>query len=123
MLDLFVALLLFFVFVFLPIRWFYKKSKKFYNSWSSEEKLAFWSGFFSAGKRSSSRYDHNDDGGNYVIQYRSRGTGWIDGPGSNSERIAESMFDSFLENDPRGSKRCRLVEKKNGRVVSVISTN
>lgn len=60
--------------------------------------------------------------GEYVIQYRS-GSTWIDGPGSNNERVAENMFDQFLANDPRGSKRCRLVYKVNGRVQSVVSVN
>ena len=69
-----------------------------------------------SGSSSSSSY------GEYVIQYRS-GSTWIDGPGSNNERVAESMFDQFLENDPRGSKRCRLVYKVDGRVQSVLSTN
>lgn len=60
--------------------------------------------------------------GEFRIQYRQRGT-WIDGPGSNDERVAESMFDSFLENDPRGGSRCRLVRKVNGRVEQVLSSN
>ena len=74
------------------------------------------------GGSSSRSYDSDDEYGSYVIQYRS-GSTWIDGPGSNDERVAESMFDRFLENDPRGSKRCRLVYKVNGRVQSVLSTN
>lgn len=60
--------------------------------------------------------------GNYVIQYR-RGGSWIDGPGSNDERTAESMFDQFLNNDPRAENRCRLVYKVNGRVKSVLGSN
>ena len=68
-----------------------------------------------------SNYDENNYG-KYVIQYRSGGS-WVDGPGSNNERIAESMFDSFCENDPRASKRCRLVYKVSGHVKSVLSTN
>lgn len=60
--------------------------------------------------------------GNYVIQYR-RGGSWIDGPRSNDERTAESMFDQFLNNDPRSENRCRLVYKVNGRVKSVLGSN
>lgn len=70
----------------------------------------------------SSKSSSSGSYGEYVIQYRS-GSTWIDGPGSNNERVAESMFDQFLANDPRGSKRCRLVYKVNGRVQSVMSTN
>ena len=65
---------------------------------------------------------YGSDDEEYVIQYRS-GSSWVDGPGSNNERIAESMFDQFLNNDPRSSRRCRLVHKVNGRVQSVLSTN
>lgn len=68
------------------------------------------------GSSSSSSY------GEYIIQYR-RGSVWIDGPGSNDERVAESMFDQFLDNDPRSNNRCRLVHKVNGKVQSVLSTN
>jgi hypothetical protein len=71
--------------------------------------------------RKSSR-SSDDSYGNYVIQYRRHGS-WIDGPGSNSESIAESMFDNFVANDPRGENRCRLVYKVNGRVEQVLSTN
>jgi hypothetical protein len=71
--------------------------------------------------RKSSR-SSDDSYGNYVIQYRRHGS-WIDGPGSNSESIAESMFDNFVANDPRGENRCRLVYKVNGRVQQVLSTN
>lgn len=70
---------------------------------------------------SRSRYSSYSDE-EYVIQYR-RGSSWIDGPGSNDERVAESMFDQFLDNDPRSFNRCRLVHKINGRVQSVLSTN
>lgn len=69
---------------------------------------------------SSSSYGSDDE--EYVIQYR-RGRTWIDGPGSNDERTAESMFDQFLDTDPRAENRCRLVYKVNGRVQSVLSTN
>jgi hypothetical protein len=60
--------------------------------------------------------------GDFRIQYRRHGT-WIDGPGSNNEAIAESMFDNFVNNDPRGQNRCRLVRVVNGRVEQVVSTN
>ena len=71
-----------------------------------------------------SRSSEREEYGSYVIQYRdSVGGSWIDGPGSNDERIAESMFDRFIRNDPRGDRRCRLVYKVNGRVKSVLSTN
>lgn len=89
----------------------------------SEQKQQFLEGFINGllndknGNTSSS-----DDYGSYVIQYRS-GSTWVDGPGSNDERIAESMFDRFLENDPRSSRRCRLVYKVNGRVKQVLGTN
>lgn len=69
-----------------------------------------------SGSYSSSSY------GEYVIQYRS-GSTWIDGPGSNNERVAESMFDQFITNDSRSNNRCRLVYKVNGRVQFVVSTN
>lgn len=68
------------------------------------------------------RNSYGSDDEEYVIQYR-RGSSWIDGPASNDERVAESMFDQFLNNDPRSSNRCRLVHKVNGRVQSVLSTN
>jgi hypothetical protein len=71
--------------------------------------------------RFNSSNDH-DDSGDFRIQYRRHGT-WIDGPGSNSERVAETMFDNFVANDPRGENRCRLVRKVNGRVDRVLSTN
>lgn len=77
---------------------------------------------YSSGSSSSRSSKPKQEYGSYVIQYRS-GSTWIDGPGSNDERVAESMFDRFLESDPRGSKRCRLVYKVNGRVQSVLSTN
>lgn len=70
----------------------------------------------------SSKSKQQEEYGSYVIQYRS-GSTWIDGPGSNDERVAESMFDRFIETDPRGSTRARLVYKVNGRVKSVLSTN
>jgi len=70
--------------------------------------------------RNRSLYGSDDE--EYVIQYR-RGSTWIDGPGSNDERVAESMFDQFLDNDPRAENRCRLVHKVDGRVQSVLSTN
>jgi hypothetical protein len=73
-------------------------------------------------RRSSSRSRETKEYGSYVIQYRRHGS-WIDGPGSNDERTAESMFDRFISNDPRGSDRCRLVYKVNGRVQQVLSTN
>lgn len=66
----------------------------------------------------------NIEYGSYVIQYRnSVGGSWIDGPGSNDERTAETMFDSFIQNDPRGNRRCRLVYKVKGKIKSVLSTN
>ena len=77
------------------------------------------SGFLSSRSRGSSS---DDEYGSYVIQYRRHGS-WIDGPGSNSESVAESMFDNFVANDPRGENRCRLVYKVNGRVQQVLSTN
>lgn len=94
------------------------------TDWSDPEtKRQFLIGFLGAfGKGSGSSSSSRSSYGEYVIQYRS-GSTWIDGPGSNNERVAESMFDRFLENDPRGSKRCRLVYKMNGRVQSVLSTN
>jgi hypothetical protein len=67
-------------------------------------------------------FGSSDGGGDFRIQYRRRGT-WVDGPGSNNERIAETMFDNFVANDPRGENRCRLVRKVNGRVDQVLSTN
>lgn len=76
----------------------------------------------SSGSGSYRRSSYGSDSEEYVIQYR-RGSTWIDGPGSNDERVAESMFDQFLDNDPRSSNRCRLVHKVNGRVQSVLSTN
>jgi len=64
-----------------------------------------------------SRSSEREEYGSYVIQYRdSVGGSWIDGPGSNDERIAESMFDRFIRNDPRGDRRCRLVYKVNGKI-------
>jgi len=77
------------------------------------------SGLFSSRSRNSSS---DGDYGNYVIQYRRHGS-WIDGPGSNNERVAESMFDNFVSNDPRSENRCRLVYKVDGRVQQVLSTN
>ena len=92
------------------------------GDWKDPEfQRAFFEGLFNRRGGSSSR-SYDEEYGSYVIQYRS-GSTWIDGPGSNDERVAESMFDRFLENDPRGSKRCRLVYKVNGRVRSVLSTN
>ena len=96
------------------LKWFYYQMK------DPEFREGFFRGM-SGSKSSDSDYDE-DDYGKYVIQYRS-GSTWVDGPGSNNERTADNMFDSFLENDPRASKRCRLVYKVNGRVRSVISTN
>ena len=96
-------------------------------NWSDPQvRSAFISGFISglsgkSSQRYSGSYD-SDDYGSYVIQYRRHGS-WIDGPGSNEERVAESMFDQFLANDPRAVNRCRLVYKVNGRVKSVLSTN
>jgi hypothetical protein len=84
---------------------------------------AFLEGLFgsSSGGGSSST---NDSYGSYVIQYRDQvGGSWIDGPGSNDERVAESMFDRFIQNDSRSNRRCRLVHKVNGRVRQVLSTN
>jgi|688.fasta_scaffold1208796_1 hypothetical protein len=77
-----------------------------------------------SGGFSSSRSSRSDDDeyGNYVIQYRRHGS-WIDGPGSNNESVAESMFDNFLSSDSRSENRCRLVYKVNGRVKRVLSTN
>lgn len=79
------------------------------------------SGKSSGGSFNRNRYSSYGDE-EYVIQYR-RGSSWIDGPASNDERVAESMFDQFLNNDPRSSNRCRLVHKVHGRVQSVLSTN
>ena len=98
-----------------------------YRNLDDEGRKEFWIGFLegaskSRNKSDRSRGEYDSDGGKYVIQYRS-GSTWIDGPGSNDEWVAESMFDRFLETDPRGNRRCRLVKKRNGRVVSVLSTN
>jgi hypothetical protein len=80
-------------------------------------------GLFGAFSKGGGSFSHSsDDYGSYVIQYRRHGS-WIDGPGSNNERVAESMFDNFVANDPRGENRCRLVYKVNGRVEQVVSTN
>lgn len=71
-----------------------------------------------------SRSSEKEEYGSYVIQYRnSVGGSWIDGPGSNDERIAESMFDNFIQNDPRGERRCRLVYKVNGKIKTVLGSN
>lgn len=59
--------------------------------------------------------------GNYVIQYRAAGS-WCNGPGSNTEYIAESMYDRFLQNSPLANRRTRLVEMRNGKVRRVISS-
>jgi hypothetical protein len=83
---------------------------------------AFLQGLFGAFSKGGSSSYFSDDYGSYVIQYRRHGS-WIDGPGSNNERVAESMFDNFVANDPRGENRCRLVYKVNGRVQQVLSTN
>lgn len=72
----------------------------------------------------SSEREERKEYGSYVIQYRnSVGGSWIDGPGSNDERIAESMFDNFIQNDPRGDRRCRLVYKVNGKIKTVLGSN
>lgn len=92
--------------------------------WSNpEHQRAFLQGLFGAFSKSGGSSSYSSDGyGNYVIQYRRHGS-WIDGPGSNNELVAESMFDNFVANDPRGENRCRLVYKVNGRVEQVLSTN
>jgi hypothetical protein len=92
--------------------------------WSNpEHQRAFLQGLFGAFSKGGGSFSHSsDDYGSYVIQYRRHGS-WIDGPGSNDERIAESMFDNFIANDPRGENRCRLVYKVNGRVDQVLSVN
>jgi len=101
-----------------------------YKTFSPEEKSVFWLGILSKSYQSSDSDDDDDEGfdyssaGKYVIQYRdSVGASWVDGPGSNNEQIAENMFERFIQNDPRSNRRCRLVKKKNGRVVSVLGTN
>ena len=68
---------------------------------------------------------HNTDSGKYVIQYRGSSGGWIDGPGSGSEYLAEQMFTRFLSNDMafRRATRARLVKKDSrGVVLSVLSS-
>ncbi len=117
------ALSLIYAFVFVAINMLCIIIKTIVSGdWKDPEfQRAFLEGLINRRGGSSSR-SYDDEYGSYVIQYRS-GSAWIDGPGSNDERVAESMFDRFLENDPRGSKRCRLVYKVNGRVRSVLSTN
>ena len=117
------ALSLIYAFVFVGINVLFFFISLFRSTdWKDPEvQRAFLEGLFNR-SGGSSRNSYDEEYGSYVIQYRS-GSTWIDGPGSNDERVAESMFDRFLENDPRGSKRCRLVYKVNGRVKSVLSTN
>lgn len=91
--------------------------------WSNPaHQRAFLQGLFGAFSKGGSSSYSSDSYGSYVIQYRRHGS-WIDGPGSNDERVAESMFDNFIASDPRGENRCRLVYKVNGRVEQVLSTN
>lgn len=69
--------------------------------------------------------EEESDYGKYVIQYRTGYGGWIDGPGSNSEQIAERMFDNFVskEMSHRNAVRARLVKINNGRVISILGTS
>lgn len=70
--------------------------------------------------------DEEEESGKYVIQYRNGYGGWIDGPGSNSESIAERMFDDFVsrEMSRRNAVRARLVKKSNyGRIISVLGSS
>ena len=70
--------------------------------------------------------DEESDSGEYVIQYRTGYGGWIDGPGSNDERIAERLFDNFVSKEMmhRNAVRARLVKiNSSGRVISVLGTS
>lgn len=67
-------------------------------------------------------YDGIEENCEYIIQYRRNGS-WINGPSSNSESVAESMFDRFLQNDPRSNNKCRLVKKVHGKVVFILMSN
>ena len=114
---------IFLILFFGAIVLFIVKLINLYKGLSPEDKQEALQGFIEGLTKSKGNRSYREDtGGNYVIQYRS-GSSWIDGPGSNDEFVAESMFDQFLSNDPRANRRCRLVKKRNGRVVSVLSTN
>ena len=70
--------------------------------------------------------DDEEEYGKYIIQYRNGYGGWIDGPGTNDERIAERMFDNFVSKEMlhRNATRARLVKKNNsGRVISILGTS
>jgi hypothetical protein len=93
--------------------------------WKNPEvQRAFISGMLGTRSNKSFTLSSDNEYATYLIQYRNQvGTSWINGPSSNDEHIAESMFDQFITNNPHGNRRCRLVKKVNGRVVAVLGTN
>ena len=65
---------------------------------------------------------HSEGRTSYIVQFKGSFGDWCDtGFDTTYENAGQNKFDDYVRRNPK--VRCRLVEKRNGKVVAVLDTN